>query len=259
MLRRLCTTANSAPAEACRPFDGAHCGTVIGEGCRIGACSIVRDSELGAEVTVGPFTIVNTSKLEDGAEAGPFARLRMEDHLGKGAQVGNFVELKKTSLGAGTKAMHLAYLGDSEIGEDVNVGAGTITCNFDGAKKHATRIGDGAFVGSNSTLVAPVEIGPGAYLAAGSVITETVPADALFILIGAEPRTDWLPPEIERDDRGFVTTAADYVTSVPGVFAIGDVRAGSVKRVASAVGEGSVVIQHVHRYLAGTTERARAS
>ena len=78
---------------------------------------------------------------------------------------------------------------------------------------------------------------------------ETVPADALFILIGAEPRTDWLPPEIERDDRGFVTTAADYATSVPGVFAIGDVRAGSVKRVASAVGEGSVVIQHVHRYL----------
>ena len=96
-----------------------------------------------------------------------------------GAHIGNFVELKKTRMGAGAKARHLAYLGDSEIGAEVNIGAGTITCNYDGFKKHPTRIGDGAFVGSNSTLVAPIEIGEGAYVGAGSVITEAVPADAL--------------------------------------------------------------------------------
>jgi bifunctional UDP-N-acetylglucosamine pyrophosphorylase/glucosamine-1-phosphate N-acetyltransferase len=105
--------------------------------------------------------------------------MRMGAHVESGAHVGNFVELKKTRLGAGSKAMHLAYLGDSDIGEGVNIGAGTITCNYDGSKKHATRIGNGAFIGSNSTLVAPIEIGEGAYLGAGSVITEAVPADAL--------------------------------------------------------------------------------
>ena len=109
------------------------------------------------------------------AHAGPYARLRMGAELGESAHVGNFVELKKTHFGAGSKSMHLAYLGDSQIGSKVNVGAGTITCNYDGQKKHQTVIGDGAFVGSNSTLVAPVEIGEGAYIAAGSVITEKVP------------------------------------------------------------------------------------
>jgi bifunctional UDP-N-acetylglucosamine pyrophosphorylase/glucosamine-1-phosphate N-acetyltransferase len=113
--------------------------------------------------------------------AGPYARLRLDNHLEAGAQVGNFVELKKTRLGPGSKAMHLAYLGDSDIGADVNVGAGTITCNFDGSKKHPTKIAGGAFVGSNSTLVAPVEIGDGAYIGAGSVVTENVPPDALAL------------------------------------------------------------------------------
>src|SRR5262249_28814137 len=108
-------------------------------------------------------------------------RLRPGAHVEAGARVGNFVELKKTRLGAGSKAMHLAYLGDSDIGQGVNIGAGTITCNYDGIGKHATQIGDGAFVGSNSTLVAPVEIGPGAYLGAGSVITDAVPPEALGI------------------------------------------------------------------------------
>ena len=105
----------------------------------------------------------------------------MDAGVGAGAHVGNFVELKKTRLGAGSKAMHLAYLGDAEIGAKVNVGAGTITCNYDGSRKHPTRIGAGAFIGSNSTLVAPVEVGEGAYLAAGSVITSDVPADALGV------------------------------------------------------------------------------
>jgi bifunctional UDP-N-acetylglucosamine pyrophosphorylase/glucosamine-1-phosphate N-acetyltransferase len=107
--------------------------------------------------------------------------MRMGAVAAPGAQIGNFVELKKTRLGPGSKAMHLAYLGDSTIGENVNIGAGTITCNYDGRKKHPTLIGDGAFVGSNSTLVAPVEIGGGSYVAAGSVITEKVPEDALAL------------------------------------------------------------------------------
>jgi bifunctional UDP-N-acetylglucosamine pyrophosphorylase/glucosamine-1-phosphate N-acetyltransferase len=153
--------------------------TSIGENCRIGSSVVIEDSEIGDEVEIGPFTVIGTSKLERGVHAGPFSRLRMENHVGEGAHIGNFVELKKTTMGAGAKASHLAYLGDSEIGAKVNIGAGTITCNYDGFKKHPTRIGNGAFVGSNSTLVAPIDIGEGAYVAAGSVITEPVPGDAL--------------------------------------------------------------------------------
>lgn len=163
------------------PFAQILGSTRIGEGCRIGACSIIRDSELASGVEIGPFTVIANSKLEEGAQAGPFARLRMDATVEAGAHVGNFVELKKTRLGAGAKANHLAYLGDSDIGRQVNIGAGTITCNYDGVHKHPTRIGDGAFVGSNSTLVAPVEIGEGAYLGAGSVITEAVPPGALAL------------------------------------------------------------------------------
>jgi bifunctional UDP-N-acetylglucosamine pyrophosphorylase/glucosamine-1-phosphate N-acetyltransferase len=161
------------------PFTRISGSTTIGEQCKIGACSIIEDSALGDRVLIGPFTWIVASRIEDDAQAGPYARLRPGAHVEPGAHVGNFVEVKKTRLGAGSKAMHLAYLGDSDIGRNVNIGAGTITCNYDGAKKHPTTIGDGAFVGSNSTLVAPVEIGAGAYLAAGSVITKTVPPDAL--------------------------------------------------------------------------------
>jgi bifunctional UDP-N-acetylglucosamine pyrophosphorylase/glucosamine-1-phosphate N-acetyltransferase len=163
------------------PFAQILGETTIGEECRIGACSIIQDSRLGDRVTVGPFTIIGTSRVERDARIGPFSRLRMDNEVGEGAHVGNFVELKKTRLGAGAKSMHLAYLGDSIIGEKTNIGAGTITCNYDGAAKHQTRIGEGAFVGSNSTLVAPVEIGAGSYVAAGSTITESVPADALAL------------------------------------------------------------------------------
>ena len=130
---------------------------------------------------VGPYTLIARSRVERGAHVGPFARLRMDNHVEAGAHVGNFVELKKTRLGAGAKANHLAYLGDSEIGARSNIGAGTITCNYDGHLKHPTVIGEGVFVGSNSTLVAPIEIGAGAYLAAGSTITENVPPDALAL------------------------------------------------------------------------------
>ena len=163
------------------PFTRILGSTVIGEECAIGACCIVQDSRLGRGVEVKPFSSIFSSTIEDKAQIGPYARLRAGAHVETLAHVGNFVELKKTRLGAGSKAMHLAYLGDSDIGQRVNIGAGTITCNYDGALKHATRIGDGAFVGSNSTLVAPIEIGAGAYLGAGSVITQPVPPDALGI------------------------------------------------------------------------------
>jgi bifunctional UDP-N-acetylglucosamine pyrophosphorylase/glucosamine-1-phosphate N-acetyltransferase len=153
----------------------------IGEDCRIGAGSIVENAELGNDVHIAPFTYVADSKVEAGAHIGPFARLRNGNRIGAGAHIGNFVELKNTQLGREAKASHLAYLGDSEVGERVNIGAGTITCNYDGVKKHRTRIGKNAFVGSNSTLVAPIEIGEGSYIGAGSVITKPVPADALAL------------------------------------------------------------------------------
>jgi bifunctional UDP-N-acetylglucosamine pyrophosphorylase/glucosamine-1-phosphate N-acetyltransferase len=164
--------------EACSQLLGT---TVIGENCRIGAGAIVRDCTIADNVEIGPYTFAAQSRVDSGATVGPFARLRLENHVGENALVGNFVELKKTHLGPGSKASHLTYLGDSTIGTDVNIGAGTITCNYDGRTKHKTRIGDQAFIGSNSTLVAPVEVGSGAYTAAGSVITEPVPADALGI------------------------------------------------------------------------------
>jgi bifunctional UDP-N-acetylglucosamine pyrophosphorylase/glucosamine-1-phosphate N-acetyltransferase len=155
--------------------------TAIGADCRIGAGSIIENSELGAAVHIAPFTFVADSHIEAGAHLGPFARLRNGNRVGAGAHIGNFVELKNTQFGEGAKASHLAYLGDSEIGQQANIGAGTITCNYDGVKKHRTRIGKKAFVGSNSTLVAPIEIGEGSYIGAGSVITKPVPADALAL------------------------------------------------------------------------------
>ena len=118
------------------------------------------------------------SHVASGANVGPFAHLRPQSDVGEDAHVGNFVELKKTTLGRGSKANHLSYLGDATIGEKVNIGAGTITCNYDGTTKHPTVIEDGAFIGSDTQLIAPVRVGKGAYVAAGSSITEDVPADA---------------------------------------------------------------------------------
>ncbi|HVW84679.1 MAG TPA: bifunctional UDP-N-acetylglucosamine diphosphorylase/glucosamine-1-phosphate N-acetyltransferase GlmU [Bryobacteraceae bacterium] len=163
------------------PFTQIMGKTTIGENCRIGASSILDNATLGDNVDVFPFSMVSASTLDNKAQIGPFARLRMGAHLAEDAHVGNFVELKKTKLGAGSKSMHLAYLGDSTIGSKVNIGAGTITCNYDGQKKHPTQIADGAFVGSNSTLVAPISIAEDAYIAAGSVITHPVPAKTLAL------------------------------------------------------------------------------
>lgn len=169
------------PDTVLEPFTRILGNTTIGAECRIGAYSIIESSTLEDDVHINPFSIVATSHVESAARIGPYARLRMENHVESGAHVGNFVELKKTRLGKGTKAQHLAYLGDSTIGANVNIGAGSITCNYDGKKKHQTQIGDNSFIGSNSTLVAPVTVGEGSYVAAGSVITHPVPADALAL------------------------------------------------------------------------------
>lgn len=163
------------------PFAQILGRTEIGPDSSIGACSIVENSMLGSNVEIAPFTSVADSHVESGAHIGPFARLRRGNHVGPGAHIGNFVELKNTRFGAGAKASHLAYLGDSEIGDGTNIGAGTITCNYDGLAKHKTQIGRDVFVGSNSTLVAPIEIGDSSYVAAGSVITDPVPQDALAL------------------------------------------------------------------------------
>jgi bifunctional UDP-N-acetylglucosamine pyrophosphorylase/glucosamine-1-phosphate N-acetyltransferase len=163
------------------PFARLLWATSIGGDCRIGAGAILENAILGDGVVVAPYTLISASRVDGAAQVGPFARLRMDAHVGRDARVGNFVELKKTNLGAGAKSQHLAYLGDSEIGAGTNIGAGTITCNYDGEKKHRTTIGARAFVGSNSTLVAPVEIGEGSYIGAGSVITDAVPAEALAL------------------------------------------------------------------------------
>lgn len=155
--------------------------TRIGESCRIGTGSVLRNCEVANEVTVAPYVIAEDSQIAKKASIGPFARLRMQAEVGEDARIGNFVELKNTKFGYRSKAQHLAYLGDAQIGETVNIGAGTITCNYDGQLKHRTDIAERAFVGSNSTLVAPVKIEQGAYIAAGSVITRNVDADALAI------------------------------------------------------------------------------
>lgn len=155
--------------------------TRVGAGCRVGTGSVLRDCEIGDGVTILPYVVAEASMVRAGAFVGPFARLRMNAEAAEETHIGNFVELKKTKLGKGSKASHLAYLGDSSIGSGVNVGAGTITCNYDGSQKHRTTIADGVFVGSNSTLVAPLTISDGAYIAAGSTITTDVPADSLAI------------------------------------------------------------------------------
>jgi bifunctional UDP-N-acetylglucosamine pyrophosphorylase / glucosamine-1-phosphate N-acetyltransferase len=160
--------------------------TVIGQACEIHAGVRIVDSTVGDRVTIRNYCVIAESAVAAGAVLGPFAHLRPASDVQAGAQVGNFVELKKTTLGAGSKANHLAYLGDATIGAGVNIGAGVITCNFNGTTKNPTTINDGAFIGSDSALVAPVTIGEGAYVGAGSTITQDVPAGALGIARGRQ-------------------------------------------------------------------------
>lgn len=158
--------------------------TRVGTACELQAYVRIADSEIGDGATVRNFSVLDHARVGAGARIGPFAHLRPESAVGAEARVGNFVELKKTSLGDGSKANHLAYLGDATIGAGVNVGAGTITCNYDGTAKHQTVIEDGAFIGSDSQLVAPVRIGAGAYVASGATIRQDVPAESLAVSAG---------------------------------------------------------------------------
>lgn len=155
--------------------------TTVGEGCTVYPGSRIVDSILGNQVTIKDGCLIENARIADRAEVGPFAHLRPETVLGKGSKIGNFVEIKKSSIGEGSKANHLSYIGDATIGRGVNIGAGVITCNYDGFQKYQTVIEDDVFVGSDAQIVAPVRIGKGALVAAGATITRDVPADALAI------------------------------------------------------------------------------
>jgi bifunctional UDP-N-acetylglucosamine pyrophosphorylase/glucosamine-1-phosphate N-acetyltransferase len=155
--------------------------TSVGEGCTVHQGSWIRDSRIAGGVTVHPYSVLDGAEVASGCEVGPFARLRPGSVMAGGSRVGNFVEMKKARLGEGAKASHLTYLGDAEVGAGANVGAGVVTCNYDGVAKHRTEIGEGAFVGSDTMLVAPVKVGRGASTGAGSVITHDVPDGALGI------------------------------------------------------------------------------
>ena len=177
--------------------------TRIGAACEIQAHVRICDSEIGDQVNVNNFCLIVGARVADGASVGPFAHLRPDSVVGEKARVGNFVELKKTTLGAGSKANHLAYLGDATIGANVNVGAGTITCNYDGQHKHQTVIEDGAFIGSDSQLIAPITVGTGAYVGSGTTVREDVPAGALAVSAGKQRNIDdWVSNrKKKRDDR----------------------------------------------------------
>jgi len=176
--------------------------TSIGSNCVINSGVRIVDSRIEDGVVINNFCVITESHISPGAKVGPFAHIRPQSSVGENAHVGNFVELKKTALGAGSKANHLSYLGDATIGAGVNVGAGTITCNYDGTFKHPTVIGDGAFIGSDSQLIAPVRVGKGAYVAAGSSITEDVPDDALAIARGRQVnKNGWVSRKKKHETR----------------------------------------------------------
>jgi bifunctional UDP-N-acetylglucosamine pyrophosphorylase / glucosamine-1-phosphate N-acetyltransferase len=175
------STVTIGPDTVIEPYVQLLGNTSIGSDSHIRSYSVIQNSQLGDNVLVRNGCILDTAEVASNAILGPYAHLRPESRIGDGAHVGNFVETKKATLGKGSKANHLNYLGDTVIGAGVNIGAGAITCNYDGVNKHLTTIGDGAFIGSDSTLVAPVTIGAGSYVAAGSSITEDVPEGALAL------------------------------------------------------------------------------
>jgi bifunctional UDP-N-acetylglucosamine pyrophosphorylase / glucosamine-1-phosphate N-acetyltransferase len=155
--------------------------TSVGPGCTIHQGAWLRDSKVGEGVTIEPYSVLDRAEVGDGCRVGPFARLRPASRLLGGARVGNFVEVKGSEIGEGAKVNHLAYVGDATVGEGANLGAGVVTCNYDGVQKHPTEIGPGAFIGSDTMLVAPVKVGAGAATAAGSIITKNVPEGALAV------------------------------------------------------------------------------
>jgi bifunctional UDP-N-acetylglucosamine pyrophosphorylase/glucosamine-1-phosphate N-acetyltransferase len=177
--------------------------TTIGTGSVIHPGAVISDSILGEDVTVRPYSVINSSILEKGADVGPFAHLRPGTHLKEDSRIGNFVEVKKSTIGRGSKASHLTYIGDSDLGEGVNIGAGTVTCNYDGFSKHNTVIEDGVFIGSGTMLVAPVRIGNNSIVAAGSTITRDVPPEALGIARGKQTvKENWAPEFRQKAAKG---------------------------------------------------------
>src|SRR5881296_638396 len=176
--------------------------TRIGSDCRIRSYSVIRDCEIADGVLIRPACVLEGATVEAGAVIGPYSHLRAESYIGEGAHVGNFVETKKIRLGKGSKANHLTYLGDAEIGSGVNVGAGTITCNYDGVNKHLTVIEDGAFIGSDTQLVAPVTVGKGAYVGTGATIREHVPPGALAVSAGKQRNIDGWVEQKKRELKG---------------------------------------------------------
>lgn len=169
------------PGTVIEPFVQLLGSTRIGAGSHIRSFTVIENCAIGDQVLIRQSCILTESTVASGAKIGPFAHLRPGSEIGEEAHIGNFVETKKARVGKGAKANHLTYLGDAEVGEGTNIGAGVITCNYDGVNKHATRIGKNAFVGSDSTLVAPVTVEDGAYIGAASCITKDVPADALAV------------------------------------------------------------------------------
>jgi bifunctional UDP-N-acetylglucosamine pyrophosphorylase/glucosamine-1-phosphate N-acetyltransferase len=161
-------------------------GTRIGAGCVVHASVRIIDSVLDDGVVINNFCVIAESHIASGARVGPFAHIRPQSEIGEGAHIGNFTEIKKTTIGKGSKANHLSYLGDTTIGEQVNIGAGTITCNYDGVQKHQTVIEDGAFIGSDTQLIAPVTVHTGAYVGTGTTVREDVPGGALAVSAGKQ-------------------------------------------------------------------------
>jgi bifunctional UDP-N-acetylglucosamine pyrophosphorylase/glucosamine-1-phosphate N-acetyltransferase len=167
----------------------------LGDGVRVGPCCVLRDSDIGPGTEVKPFSLIEEARVGANARIGPYARLRPGTELADDVHIGNFVEVKATRVGRGSKANHLAYLGDSTVGADVNIGAGTITCNYDGATKHRTVIEDDVHIGSDVQLIAPVTVGKGATIAAGATITDDVPAGGLTLTQKKQvTKPDWKRP-----------------------------------------------------------------
>lgn len=175
------TEVEVAADTVIEPFVQLLGRTRVGAGCTIRSFTVIENCTLGNGVLVRQNCVLTESTVKNGAKIGPFAHLRPESEIGEDAHIGNFVETKKAKLGKGAKANHLTYLGDAEVGAGSNIGAGVITCNYDGVHKHRTTIGERAFVGSDSTLVAPVKVGDGAYIGAASCITKDVPAGSLAV------------------------------------------------------------------------------
>ena len=172
----------------------------LGDGVRVGAHCVLKDVFIGSGTDIQPFCHLEGAVVGERCHIGPYARLRPGSILSETAKVGNFVETKNTTLGVGSKANHLAYLGDTHVGAQSNIGAGTITCNYDGVNKHPTILGDSVFVGSNSTLVAPISLSDGAFVAAGSVVTDDVPGNELAVGRARQRNiSGWQRPDVKKD------------------------------------------------------------